>query len=259
MGSISDFHTNVSSVKRNYYIYRYQDVRTGDIIYVGKTKRNLKDRILEHESELKFIPYLAYVSISYYVLGSHAAMDVHEKYWIHHWQPALNVVDRLADHEVAGMGFTLSDVGWKPFDESFADTVPAIPSASGCDLKDPLYESLAFDEAKLENLDAFLELVFESYLSGDFDDASSHVVISWDMDCHPIPDWISVFDENMGRRNIGIYISAKKVSFLDAYDVRVSVSSLRDLLHVWPDYLSKMRVDLARRRLELDERFGDAG
>lgn len=37
-----------------YFIYRYVDQRDDQIIYVGKTKRNLRDRIIEHENEMKF-------------------------------------------------------------------------------------------------------------------------------------------------------------------------------------------------------------
>lgn len=48
-----------------YFIYRYVDQRDDQIIYVGKTKRNLRDRIIEHENEMKFLPYLNTVKIQY--------------------------------------------------------------------------------------------------------------------------------------------------------------------------------------------------
>ena len=86
-----------------YFIYRYVDQRDDQIIYVGKTKRNLRNRIIEHENEMKFLPYLNTVKIQYYTLASHVEMDIHEKYWIHVEQPKLNIVDRYAT-EAAEIG-----------------------------------------------------------------------------------------------------------------------------------------------------------
>ena len=74
-----------------YFIYKY--VYRGEIIYIGKTKRDLSERIYEHSVELKFLPYLNESKIYYFELPTHVEMDIYEKYLINVYMPKLNVVD----------------------------------------------------------------------------------------------------------------------------------------------------------------------
>lgn len=75
-----------------FFIYRY--LICDEVIYIGKTKRDLKKRIDEHKLERKFMPYLAKAKIEYYETATEVEMDIHEKYWINVYMPKLNVVDK---------------------------------------------------------------------------------------------------------------------------------------------------------------------
>ena len=63
------------------------------MIYVGKTKRDLQERIEEHKSDRKFMPHLAASKIEYFAVPTQVEMDIAEKYYINKYRPMLNVVD----------------------------------------------------------------------------------------------------------------------------------------------------------------------
>lgn len=79
---------------KEYYVYKYIDDKTNDIIYVGLSDRPLHYRIKEHSKEDKFIPYLDNTSVYYAVLANKTEMKVMEKLLIDKYTPILNDMDK---------------------------------------------------------------------------------------------------------------------------------------------------------------------
>ena len=64
-----------------FYIYKY--VYRDEIIYVGKTKRQLIERVGEHANEQKFFRYLNEAKIYYFTVSTAVEMDIYEKYLVY--------------------------------------------------------------------------------------------------------------------------------------------------------------------------------
>lgn len=225
-----------------YFIYRYVDQRDDQIIYVGKTKRNLRDRIIEHENEIKFLPYLNIAKIQYYTVSSHVEMDIHEKYWIHVTQPKLNVVDRYAAEAAVALGVQLQAIWWRDYDpitiphDVFTKAVPIMT-----------YGESEYDRLDQEyiNAETFLEYSFEQYISETAECADARFGFHWDLTAYPLPAAIPVGSGQW----ISFYIQA--VESLDTQDMILwnTYSNLKWLWSSGSTVISNLRRQLTIKRL----------
>lgn len=225
-----------------YFIYRYVDQRDNQILYVGKTKRNLRDRIIEHENEIKFLPYLNTAKIQYYTVSSHVEMDIHEKYWIHVTQPKLNVVDRYAAEAAIALGVQLQEIRWRDYDpitiphDVFTKAVPVMT-----------YGESEYDRLDQEyiNAETFLEYSFEQYISETAECADARFGFHWDLTAYPLPAAIPVGSGQW----ISFYIQA--VESLDTQDMILwnTYSNLKWLWSSGSTVISNLRRQLTIKRL----------
>lgn len=175
-----------------YYIYRYLDNRDQSIIYMGKTKRILSKRIEEHTKDLKFIPHLPYCKIQYYIVYSHVQMDIHEKYWIHEYQPKLNVTDRFEGEESIDLGLKMKKIHWLDYKEEYfkqEERKPEIQTQTKSG-----YEDLHVLDIQYLNADTFLEYSFEQYINETAERDGSKIGFIWDLNTNPLPDSILISD-----------------------------------------------------------------
>lgn len=225
-----------------YFIYRYVDQRDNQILYVGKTKRNLRDRIIEHENEIKFLPYLNIAKIQYYTVSSHVEMDIHEKYWIHVTQPKLNVVDRYAAEAAVALGVQLQEIRWRDYDpitiphDVFTKAVPVMT-----------YGESEYDRLDQEyiNAETFLEYSFEQYISEIAECADARFGFHWDLTAYPLPAAIPVGSSQW----ISFYIQA--VESPDTQDMILwnTYSNLKWLWSSGSTVISNLRRQLTIKRL----------
>lgn len=92
----------------------YRIYHGDDLVYLGRTKQPLKDRIRGHlfKKPMHRVIHIEQVSkIEYATFESEADMYLYEIYFINLWRPALNRDDKAAD----AMTITLPDVEWKLF------------------------------------------------------------------------------------------------------------------------------------------------
>lgn len=232
-------------IQMDYVIYRYVDVRTDTVIYIGKTRRNLSLRVAEHASELKFLLYLPYVQVSYYRVGSQTAMDVHEKYWIHTLQPVLNCVDRLRVGEVSGMGFTLSTPVWRPYDASSCVTRVYDASLSVPDTEVSAEAVLLDKDTELFHAESFLEQLFDAYVSDSLDAVSGSMVrMVWDLDVYPLPDFLVCPDGT----KLGFFVRSEPCPD-GTYFLYLPMSVVRAFIRYGRESIQRMRKDVTVRRL----------
>lgn len=78
---------------RDYCVYRYTLVETGEVVYIGKTDASLKARIDAHEREEKFQPYRGAWAIDFVRLANRVETDVVERYLINFYKPVINEKD----------------------------------------------------------------------------------------------------------------------------------------------------------------------
>lgn len=176
-----------------YYIYRY--TYRGEVIYIGKTSRSLSLRINEHKRESKFLPYLAESEIDYFDVPTSVEMDIAEKYYINVYSPKLNVTDMCG----AIFQFQLPEPKWKSYDENrwhenlYANKKQQTQEQDAATqvLRSKLSE-LERECMLLENFSALLELIFETYISGDVCREGRDVFYRWDMDAYPLPDAVCI-------------------------------------------------------------------
>lgn len=79
---------------REFYVYKYIDLSTGQIFYIGKTNCSLKARIEAHKKEDSFQKYLDY-KIEYTILKNSVETDSVEKVLINYYKPVLNQKDKV--------------------------------------------------------------------------------------------------------------------------------------------------------------------
>lgn len=232
-------------IQMDYVIYRYVDVRTDTVIYIGKTRRELSLRVAEHASELKFLPYLPYVQISYYRVGSQTAMDVHEKYWIHTLQPVLNCVDRLQAGEVFGMGFMLFEPVWRSYD-AFSRVMHVYDASLPVPDTEVSAEAALLDEdTKLFHAESFLEQLFDAYVSDSLDVVSGSMVrMAWDLDAYPLPDFLVCPDGT----KLGFFVRSEPCSD-GTYFLYLPMSVVRVFVRYGRESIQGMRKDVTVRRL----------
>lgn len=93
-------------------IYKY--VNNGNIIYIGRTKSSLRNRINAHRREKKFQSYLLNSKVYYFSCKSPADANIYEKYLINKYKPVLNAVDKY-DEEIT---ICINEPEWKEYIES---------------------------------------------------------------------------------------------------------------------------------------------
>lgn len=177
-----------------YFIYKY--VYRDEIIYIGKTKRELSQRVYEHTMELKFIPYLHEVKIYYFTVSTHVEMDIYEKYLINKYAPKLNVVDM----DDANFSFVIQELPWILYSDGRTVCValekPVCRQVHALEKKKQDLQSrldeLELQASKLENLDVWLDWFFDQYIADGWDARNGFVHYIWDMDSYPLPDAVTV-------------------------------------------------------------------
>lgn len=233
-----------------YTIYRYVDKRLNRTVYIGKTKRLLLERVKEHEAEAKFLPYLPYVEISYYMVGSSAVMDVHEKYWIHKLQPVLNVVDRLAEGETFGMGFSIPSPNWVRYDPDYPVAIIMAKDVSDEPESELSKQWDAYHQAEREadGLESYVEQLCEAYFADVLDmDWWCMVQFPWDLETYPLPDHCMRDDGSL----LSCYVRAEEIDS-GTYVLFLPLSVVQIWVREGQDILSRIRRDLTRRRLDLE-------
>lgn len=215
-----------------YYIYKY--VYRGEIIYIGKTKRDLSERIYEHSVELKFLPYLGESKIQYFELPTQVEMDIYEKYFINIYMPKLNVVDT----DGAVFSFQIKEPKWKEFtgkqEKQFQDKTLSVFPANNIDVKKQKLQhrlqELESQENKLQNFESWLELLFDQYIETGLDVRSGYVYYIWDMDANPLPDIIIIND-----KNYSCFVSSKCIG-PGKYENKILEQTLREIMADGKEY-----------------------
>lgn len=85
-----------------------------DIVYIGRTKQPLQNRIRGHlfkKPMYRSINIELVTKIEYAIFQSEADMNLYEIYFINIWKPTLNIDDKCKDN----LTVTLPDVEWKLF------------------------------------------------------------------------------------------------------------------------------------------------
>ena len=105
-------------VIQGFLLYRiyYGDV----LVYVGRTKQPLKNRIRGHLFAKPMHRSIAIEQVSkieYAELSSAADMNLYELYYILLWKPPLNVDDKEKDR----LSIALPELDWKPFSTNLWD------------------------------------------------------------------------------------------------------------------------------------------
>lgn len=234
------------------YIYRY--IYRDEIIYVGKTKRELSQRILEHENELKFMPYLSECKIQYFETATNVEMDIAEKYYINLYSPKLNVVDM----EHASFNFKLPAQNWldyEPVSYKMAQNANKkfVPILSEHDKKKAELElSLQENERELFLLDNFkdwLDYMWDLYLNNMLDVRQNKVFYIWDLTSYPLPDYIVLNGQNSG-------LWTRSVQKDDGdYENVIDMSVLQDFLKYGKDSYRDTYLPIRTEVLELEEQI----
>lgn len=235
-----------------FYIYRY--TYRGEVIYIGKTSRELYKRIEEHKSESKFVPYLAESVVDFFTTATSVEMDIYEKYYINIYSPRLNVVDMCG----ADFNFRLPEPHWQKFDEhiaatgkqQFAATQKAKKQAKQGNpaRRQELETKLAELETAyslLDNFEALLDTLFEAYVSEDFDEVDT-VVYRWDMESYPLPDVIKI-----DGISYGCFTASRKCGCC-MYENRMPAKTLRVFLKGGRGYVSKESLHLRQQILDIE-------
>lgn len=96
---------------REFYVYKYTDLLTGKVVYIGKTNCSLKARIDAHKREASFLAY-SDLYIEFTTLKNEVETDAVEKLLINYYKPAINIKDKVL-HLTEGLN--LPDLEWQPY------------------------------------------------------------------------------------------------------------------------------------------------
>lgn len=94
-----------------YFVYRYTDKKTGEVVYVGKTDHSLSSRIRAHKKEEPFKNHDCY--IDFVRLSNSVETDSIEKLLINYYKPEINIKDKTNG---LTEGAFLPLLNWEPFD-----------------------------------------------------------------------------------------------------------------------------------------------
>lgn len=97
-------------MKNGYFIYKY--VKDSEIIYIGKTKRPLNERINEHKKDLP-----DGCRIYYFECSSESDMNIVELFLIDKYKPVCN---KDCNDDAAHTSYRFEEPEWKPIDTYFA-------------------------------------------------------------------------------------------------------------------------------------------
>jgi hypothetical protein len=97
---------------REFYVYRYTDKRTRDVVYIGKTNCSLKSRINAHKREEWFAPYDC--DVDFIKLSNEVETDSVEKFLINYYKPCINLKDKVP---FVTKEINLEGLDWHPYEE----------------------------------------------------------------------------------------------------------------------------------------------
>lgn len=124
--------------KKEYCVYRYTLVSSGEVIYIGKTDASLKARIDAHEREPKFAPYMGLWKIDFIRLANRVETDVVERFLINKLKPAINEKD--LEEGLSG-SFDISLPEWIPYEEYVAPKKQTAVDKKGLEVDLALYSA----------------------------------------------------------------------------------------------------------------------
>ena len=225
-----------------YYIYRY--IEQNRVIYVGKTKRDLRERIEEHKSDRKFMSHLAASKIEYFTVPTQVEMDIAEKYYINKYRPMLNIVDM----DNATFPYQL-DYRWNDYTTYVPEKTSKIQSSSVSYEQEQL-EIMEQMLVLYDNLEEFLDYIWNAYIDETLDIDGNLVFYKWDFDRKPLPDNIQIQDVC-----IGFYISAQYEERWDTYYCFNSLKNMDLLIHHGKEACKKERMALREKMFELEEKI----
>ena len=97
---------------REHYVYKYTNLLTGRIVYIGKTNCSLKARIDAHKREASFLAY-SDLYVEFTCLSNEVETDSVEKLLINYYKPRLNTKDKVAK---VTEGLALPNLAWHPYE-----------------------------------------------------------------------------------------------------------------------------------------------
>lgn len=99
-----------SRVGREFYVYRYTDKKTNQVVYIGKTNCSLKARVNAHKREEAFSPYDC--EIDFVKLSNEVETDSIEKFLINYYKPCINLKDKVP---FLTETIELDGLNWEPY------------------------------------------------------------------------------------------------------------------------------------------------
>ncbi len=221
-----------------YYLYRYIDNRTNQVIYVGKTKRPVPERLKEHEAETKFRPFLPFCRIEYYPILGQVNMDIHEKYWIHTLMPKLNDVDKVLTEKNIPLNLTLKQSLWRPYHKQTFEK-PFLRKKPKKEIQTSNTEDL---DQKWENAQTYLDFVSDLYFHDHLDIQNKMAKIPWDLLKYPLPDSIRI--QNTWH---SFYTR------IDSQYLYQNISEIKILIREGNQICEEIRKELTKQRLTESE------
>lgn len=101
-----------SRIGREFYVYRYTDKLTSQVVYIGKTNCSLKARVNAHKREEEFSPYDC--DIDYVKLSNEVETDSVEKFLINKYKPCINLKDKVPFLTVE---IDIGGLNWEPYEK----------------------------------------------------------------------------------------------------------------------------------------------
>lgn len=219
-----------------YYIYKY--VVDNKIIYIGKTKRRLCERIDEHAREIKFLKYLSKAKIYWFACESQLEMDLVERILIVRYKPELNIIDNM-DIDLKSIQY--QEPVWQDYASWHDDDGYDIKRLD--DQQDDMLDILEQQDILWQNFESLLEYWFELYTQSEHND---HIFeYSWDLDLYPLPESVKI---KHIHKTYSCYSRAVKTGML--YTCVISTQAMLDLLRYGKEASRDERMAITTKRLE---------
>lgn len=97
-------------IGREFYVYRYTNKKTNEVVYIGKTNCSLKARINAHKREESFAPYDC--DVDFIKLSNEVETDSVEKFLINYYKPCINLKDKVP---FLTESIEMSGLNWEPY------------------------------------------------------------------------------------------------------------------------------------------------
>lgn len=220
-----------------YYIYKY--VVDNKIIYIGKTKRRLCERIDEHAREIKFLKYLSKAKIYWFACEFQLEMDLAERILIVRYKPELNIIDNI---DVDLKSIQYQEPIWYAY-ESWRDVDDSPDIKCFDDPQDNMIDALEQQDILWQNFESLLEYWFELYTQ--LEHVHNIFEYSWDLDLYPLPESVKI---KHIHKTYSCYSRAVKTGM--SYTCVISTQAMLDLLRYGKEASRDARMAITTKRLE---------